>query len=167
VRLEEDKTNLLNYNSSSQGSGKRWFGDYFYQSRSKTYTFDFPELLPTALRAYAGSLPAGAMLSQSVRFQVSGSTFSKSIAGVDTDNNDGPFAANAIVTGSFLPSGSPLQVVVNYPEVGSSSEGWLDYIELNVRRKLTIERQRTGVQRRQNHQQASHTGSVFPMSAVV
>ncbi|MFN7833031.1 MAG: type IX secretion system sortase PorU [Bacteroidota bacterium] len=138
VRLEEEKTNLLNYNSSSQGSGKRWFGDYFYQSRSKTYTFDFPDIVTDSTARIRGEFAGRSNVSQSVRFQISGSTFSKSIAGVDTDNNDGPFAANAVVTGSFLPTGSPLQVVVNYPEVGSSSEGWLDYIELNVRRRLNM-----------------------------
>ncbi len=138
VRLEEEKTNLLNYNSSSQGSGKRWFGYYFYQSRTKTYTFDFPDIVTDSIARMRGEFAGRSNVSQSVRFQVSGSTFSKSIAGVDTDNNDGPFAANAVVTGSFLPAGSPLQVVVNYPEVGSSSEGWLDYIELNVRRKLAM-----------------------------
>ena len=30
ARFEEDKTNLLDFNTSSQGSGKRWFGDYYF-----------------------------------------------------------------------------------------------------------------------------------------
>ncbi|MBL7774821.1 MAG: hypothetical protein JNK89_02400, partial [Saprospiraceae bacterium] len=40
-RLEEEKVNLLNFFNSAQGSGKRWFGDYFFQTRERSYSFNF------------------------------------------------------------------------------------------------------------------------------
>lgn len=138
ARFEEDKTNLLNFNSSSQGSGKRWFGDYFYQSRTKTYSFDFPNVVPDSLARIRGEFAGRSDVGQTVRFDVSGKTISKSIGAVDTDNGDGPFASNAVVVGTFVPVASSFQVIVNYPEVNDQSEGWLDYIEINARRFLNM-----------------------------
>ncbi|MBL7825807.1 MAG: type IX secretion system sortase PorU [Saprospiraceae bacterium] len=138
ARLEEEKTNLLNFNSSSQGSGKRWFGDYFYQSRTKNYTFDFPNYVPDSLARLRAEFVGRSDVGQTVRFEAAGTTLSKSVGAVDVDNGDGPFASNATVVGNFKPNADQVQVTVSYPEVNDQSEGWLDYIELNVRRYLKM-----------------------------
>lgn len=137
ARIEDEKTNLLNFNSSSQGSGKRWFGDYFYQSREKTYEFNFPNIVTGASRI-RGEFVGRSDVSQTVRFEVAGTTINKSIAGITTSNGDGPFASTANLVGAFTPASDQIQVVVKYPDVSAQSEGWLDYIEVNVRRQLKM-----------------------------
>lgn len=138
ARIEDEKTNLLNFNSSTQGSGKRWFGDYFYQSRSKSYDFNFPNMVSGSTGRIKGEFVGRSDVSQSIRFEVSGTTLIKTIGSVDTDNGDGPFAANATLSGSFQPTGDKVTVNVVYPNVSDQSQGWLDYIEVNVRRQLKM-----------------------------
>ncbi|MEZ4927746.1 MAG: type IX secretion system sortase PorU [Saprospiraceae bacterium] len=137
-RIEDEKTNLLNFNSSSQGSGKRWFGDYFYQTRSRSYQFNFPNAVSGSTARIRGEFVGRSDVGQSVRFEVSGATISRNIPSVNTANGDAPFAANATLVGTFNPAADAITVEVNYPNVSAQSEGWLDYIEVNVRRKLVM-----------------------------
>jgi hypothetical protein len=137
-RLEEEKTNLLHFNASTQGSGKRWFGDYFYQSRQKTYSFDFPNVVAGSTARLRGEFAGRSAASQVVRFVADGTTFSKNIGVTNISNGDAPFAVNALLVGTFAPTSDQISVQVQYPEVSTQSEGWLDYIELNVRRRLTM-----------------------------
>lgn len=137
-RIEDEKNNLLHFNSSSQGSGKRWFGDYFYQARQQEYDFNFPNIVPGSLARVRSEFVGRSSVSQSVRLEVGGSTFSKTISGVSVSNNDASFASNAVLSGTIQPSADAFKAKVVYPEVGAQSEGWLDYIEINARRRLTM-----------------------------
>ena len=137
-RLEEEKNNLLNFNSSSQGSGKRWFGDYFYQARQQEYDFAFPNLVAGSTARVRSEFAGRSSVSQSVRLEIAGSTFSKTISGVSVSNNDASFASNALLSGNIQPTADAFKAKIVYPEVGAQSEGWLDYIEVNARRRLTM-----------------------------
>jgi hypothetical protein len=137
-RFEEEKNNLLNFNSSSQGSGKRWFGDYFYQARQQEYEFAFPNLVAGSTARVRSEFAGRSSVSQSVRLEIAGSIFSKTISGVTVSNNDAGFASNALLTGTIQPTADAFKAKIVYPEVGAQSEGWLDYIEINARRKLTM-----------------------------
>ncbi|MFN0174162.1 MAG: type IX secretion system sortase PorU [Saprospiraceae bacterium] len=137
-RVEEEKNNLLHFNSSSQGSGKRWFGDYFYQSRQQEYDFNFPNLVQGSTARVRSEFAGRSGVSQTVRLEVGGSTFSKTISSVAVSNNDAPYASNALLSGSIQPPTDAFKAKIVYPEVGAQSEGWLDYIEINARRHLTM-----------------------------
>lgn len=137
-RIEEEKNNLLNFNSSSQGSGKRWFGDYFYQARQQEYSFNFPNLVSGSTARVRSEFAGRSSVSQTVRLEVGSSTFSKTIAGVTVSNNDASYASNVLLNGSFQPTADVFKAKIVYPEVGAQSEGWLDYIEINARRKLSM-----------------------------
>lgn len=137
-RIEEEKNNLLHFNSSSQGSGKRWFGDYFYQAREQQYNFNFPNLVPGSTARVRAEFAGRSSVSQSVRLEVAGSTFSKTISGVSVSNNDASFASNAVLSGNILPATDAFTAKILYPTVSAQSEGWLDYIEINARRRLSM-----------------------------
>lgn len=137
-RFEEEKNNLLNFNSSSQGSGKRWFGDYFYQARTQEYSFNFANLVPGSTARVRSEFAGRSRVSQSVRLEIAGTTFSKSISGVDVSNNDANYASNVVLSGTIQPNSDALIAKIIYPEVGAQSEGWIDYIEINARRRLTM-----------------------------
>jgi len=137
-RIEEEKNNLLHFNSASQGSGKRWFGDYFYQARQQEYDFNFPNLVQGSTARVRSEFAGRSSVSQSVRLEIGSSTFSKAISAVNVTDNDAVFAANAVLTGIIQPNSDAFKAKVVYPEVGAQSEGWLDYIEINARRRLTM-----------------------------
>jgi len=137
-RIEEEKNNLLHFNSASQGSGKRWFGDYFYQAREQTYDFNFPNLVQGNAARVRSEFAGRSSVTQSVRLEIGSSIFSKAISAVSVSNNDASFAANAVFSGTIQPSSDAFKAKVVYPEVGSQSEGWLDYIEINARRRLSM-----------------------------
>jgi len=138
ARIEDEKTNLLHFNATSQGSGKRWFGDYFYQSRTKNYDFNFPNIVSGATSRIRGEFVGRSDVGQTVRFEVAGAVISRSISAVNTSYVDGAYASNGNLVGNFAPVSDQFQVVVKYPDVSAQSEGWLDYIEVNVRRKLKM-----------------------------
>jgi hypothetical protein len=137
-RLEDEKVNLLDFYVSAQGAGKRWFGDYFYQTRERTYNFEFPNVVAGSTARLRAEFAGRSRASSSVRVLVAGATLTKSIGSASVDNTEAPFAVNATVVGTFQPTESSFEVKVVYPEVSQQSEGWLDYIELNVRRQLRM-----------------------------
>ncbi len=137
-RVEEEKNNLLNFNSSSQGSGKRWFGDYFYQAREQQYDFNFPNLVAGSTARVRSEFAGRSGLSQLVQLEVAGSTFSKTIPNLNISYTDGSFASNVALGGNIQPGSDAFKAKITYPSVGAQSEGWLDYIEINARRRLTM-----------------------------
>lgn len=137
-RIEDEKYNLLNSNASTQGSGKRWFGDYFYQARQQTYSFNFDNLLPGSRARVRAEFAGRSGVSQTVSMNIGDTTFSRTITAVAISDNDGSFASNVALAGSFPLSSGNFTAKITYPEVSAQSEGWLDYIEVNVRRKLTM-----------------------------
>ncbi|MBK9336442.1 MAG: type IX secretion system sortase PorU [Lewinellaceae bacterium] len=137
-RLEDEKINLLNLFSSAQGSGKRWFGDYFFQTRERTYNFDFPNLVSGSSARLRVEFAGRSRISTALQIVAGSSTFSQTIFGVPVSNNEADFASNGLVRGAFQPVGDNVEVRVRYLPAAEPSEGWLDYIELNARRRLLM-----------------------------
>jgi len=138
-RMEDEKVNLLDYFALAQGSGKRWFGDYFLQTRQRDYTLNFPNLVSGAPARLRGEFAGRSGSSSTVRFSAGDGVFNRSINGVPVSNNEADYAANGAVSGSFIPNaGNSIVVNVDYLPSALTSEGWLDYIEVNARRQLSM-----------------------------
>jgi hypothetical protein len=137
-RIEDEKVNLLDFSTSATGSGKRWFGDYFYQTRERSYSFDIPNVVAGSSARIRAEFAARAGTSSLVRMTADGAIFNRTISGVTVSNNEASFAANGILVGNFTPDNDKIEVKIEYPNVSEQSEGWLDYIEINVRRRLTM-----------------------------
>ncbi len=137
-RIEDDKINLLDYSTSAQGSGKRWFGDYFYQTRQREYSLTFPNLVSGSDARVRADFAARCGSGTIVRLIADGATFSKNINAVTISNNDAAFAAGATMSGIFQPDGDQINLKIDFPNVAETSEGWLDYIEVNARRRLVM-----------------------------
>ncbi len=140
-RLEQEKVNLLDFFTSTQGSGKRFFGDYFYQTSAKDYSgeFDFGSGVVTSKQGRVRMEFVGrSENSQNINLTLDGTPFSKTISGVNVGNTEDSFASNALISGIFQPKGDKISVKLDYPLLGVQREGWLDYIEINVRRQLSM-----------------------------
>lgn len=137
-RLEEDKVNLLDDYVSGTGSGKKWFGDYFLQTRSREYSFDFPNIVPGSTARLRTEFAGRCTLATVVRLTADGTVLTRNINGVKVSDNESTYASLGVFQSSFQPDGDQVNVKIEYPEVSQQSEGWLDYIEVNVRRRLTM-----------------------------
>jgi hypothetical protein len=137
---EDDKVNLLDFSSSTQGAGKRFFGDYFYQSREKDYSeeFIFKDLISGSPARFKAEFAGRSSSNTNLTFKVESAQFSKNIPSASVSNNESAFANNVAVTGTFQPNSDNLKVKLEYPFSSSTSEGWLDYIEINVRKKINL-----------------------------
>ncbi len=137
-RKEDELVNLLDFNASAQGSGKRWFGDYFFQTREKDYSFDFPNVVEGSTGRIRAEFAGRSAVSTTVVLTTAGTTLTRTINSVAVSNNESSYAANAVLAGSFQPASATVKITLKYPQTGSTSEGWLDYIEVNVRRRLAM-----------------------------
>jgi hypothetical protein len=138
ARIEEENYNLLAWSPVHQGSGKVWYGDIFEQTRVRNYELSFPNIVqePTPIRMeFAGRCDGTATL---VNLTADGSAFSGSMNGTDNDNNNASIASHIAVTGTFLPNDDKVELKVDYPNVGKTSQGWLQYIEVDARRALRM-----------------------------
>ena len=136
IWFEEDKRNLLDYSSTAQGSGRRWFGDLFKNGISIDYTAKFPfkNIVSTA-PAKAKMVFAGrANTATVVKLSAGDKVFSGTISQVNVSNNEDLFASDRLVEGSFTATDG-FKVAVDYPQVGDN-EGFLDYIAIQLRRNL-------------------------------
>ncbi len=139
----EDQTNLLYAFQSAQGSGRQWFGDIFSAIRDRSYNnvFSFPNIISDESNKVKIKIAFAARnsLSSSYTAKVNGQSFTKNIPNVSTGNVEAPYARIGIIEEDFVATSSNLDVNITYPIVGNGTNtGWLDYIEINARRQLTL-----------------------------
>lgn len=144
LHQEDDRYNLLdiNKNGNTQGSGKQWFGDYFGDaSKQRNYVFsDFSNLVASEPVKMNVRLAGSSAAQTKFKVVAGAQTFEQTInqsSPTDADNN---FATAGSISGSFTPTGDNIGVQITYPSnsVSTSTEGWLDYIELNARCNLLM-----------------------------
>ena len=137
-RIEDEEVNLLDFFTSAQGSGKRWFGDYFLQTRDRSYSMTFPNIVPGSTGRVRMEFAGRSGTTTNIRLNVDGTQFSRNISSVLVSNNESNFASSGVITGQFQTNDDQIDMLVEYPQVSQQSEGWLDYIEVNVRRRLSM-----------------------------
>ena len=136
--LEDERVNLLDFFQSAQGSGKQWFGDYFYQIRSKEYKFNFPNIVSGSTGRVRAEFAGRCGISTSVRLNIADLNLSRTVSNVSVSDNEASFASESVFQGNFQPASDDIVARINYPEVSQQSEGWLDYIGINARRRLAM-----------------------------
>lgn len=144
----EDQRNLLHeWTRLKQGSGQYWYNNWLKVAR----TVELPALFDSkhidfqsdALLRVTMALRAG----QNSSFQVSyqGQTYTSPQASRVTAltgyrDTEVAFAhRTTLQTPISLQPNSPLSFTVHYPQAGEGSEGWLDFVHLQVRKSLQIQ----------------------------
>jgi hypothetical protein len=138
ARLEDDRENLLDWSTAHQGSGKRFYGDRFEQTRTKDYTLGFPNIVTTKPATITGSFASRHSTGSSVRITADTKPFSASLGSVTLDDNNSPVASEGSINGTFTPDDNTVQLKVEHLASGAA-RGWLDFIEVNARRRLTMD----------------------------
>lgn len=135
---EVDKVNLLK-------SGDDWLGEVFDIQDEYTFSFSFANAVSNSNAWVNCRVATASRVSSNYTVTVPGKSFT-----IDARSASGGygqrFAWGDGGETSFNPNGNTVSVTVKYnkPASLSSAKGWLDYIELNVRRRLVL----TGTQLR-------------------
>lgn len=128
--IEDETYNLIN-------SGRRWFGDKYEFVKDYSYNFQFDNIVAGS-SIYINSVFA-ARSSSSSRFTINtlGENKYVSISAIPTGSYPS-YAVGGDIDWSFTPATTPssIPIDVNYNQPLSGSVGWLDYIEINVERKI-------------------------------
>ena len=151
ARFEEDRVNLLyqwgQETSKSQGSGQNWYGERFKNQTSVSYDglFDFPGLIRSENVDVKARMALRSLSATSFNLVVNGSNLASGRASsVNTlsgrGDNEISYAHHAILDEKVSINDEKIDITVNYNAAGSNngSEGWLDYIQVNVKRQLRL-----------------------------
>lgn len=141
-RVEDELYNLLDGASGTQGSGNRWFGDRLSSSLSSiSYTsrFDLTDLVPGEPVRVSGGFASRSDVSNTFSVKLGPSTFKSNTMGkTNLGEVDATYATLGNIQEMYQPSGDQFSVQVTYSALGSGAAGWVDYLELQMRRKLLL-----------------------------
>jgi hypothetical protein len=127
---KNEKINLIH-------SGKQWFSDKFINGTNKDYSFQLTDVENSSdvfirVNAAARSSSNSEMPVKANQTNLGKINFNQ----VNTADNAGLFADGRSERFTFSAPTENLELKVQYFGSGSSPEAWLDYIEINYRRKL-------------------------------
>jgi hypothetical protein len=135
---EKDLENLLDVDPNNEGSGKNWYGIELSNSREydfgSEFIFDNIELTKQGKFnfAFAGRSPTNIIVSAIVEDKKT----NVNIPPVSLNSSISPYANDVSGTGTFTPVSDLVKAKVSYPSIGTVSEGWLDYFQIAVWKKL-------------------------------
>lgn len=162
ARHEIDKVNLLHEWNLSQGSGQQWFGDHFKVVRAYDYDrlFTFPNLVTEIPAKIETRMALRATERGYFRLEVAGQSLQSELSGRVSKLTDNliDYARSTKLEGAARLTGDNVSLRVSYPNPGGSgdgSEGWLDYIQFNVRRRLIMSGNQLGFRNIESRSYAS------------
>ncbi len=171
ARFEEDEANLLHrWELTRQGSGKTWYGDQLRNAREREYRglFTFPNPVAGAPARIVARMVLRAGVPSRFNLVIGGRTLVSSQALrvdplIGARANEVDYAHPALINDVITLPAPEVDLSLRYPYPsgpGDGSEAWLDYIELNVRRQLTL----TGNQMTfRDLQSLSHPSTTFQL----
>ncbi|MFN3343075.1 MAG: type IX secretion system sortase PorU [Flavobacteriales bacterium] len=130
--LEQDKINFIK-------SGREWYGDLFDFTTEYTYNFAFPNIDVSQSVRVKTDLAARTPGSGASNFLITSPGTTGNVTVVIPGVGTGAYTAaanpgNGIMT--FMPSSSNVSVKVKFNKATSTSQGWLNYIQVQARRNL-------------------------------
>jgi Peptidase family C25/FlgD Ig-like domain len=139
-RIENDKYNLLYENPSTQGSGQQWFSDIFNPKRDRNYEVPVNDVIAGSTVKIKAIFAARSGSNSKFNLSINGQNFSSnSIENVNLTDSERVYAQTGIINTEFTASNADLNITVDYPSIGDGTNtGWLDYIQLNLRRPLSL-----------------------------
>ena len=122
---ESEEVNLIK-------SGRKWYGDSFGFTDDRSFTFSFPNCeAPIILKSvFATSVPSP----YSSVYSINGNGSSVNI---NAQGTIGDYTFASITSSQHeFPATNNLNLSIQFSSSYSGAEGWIDYLELNTRRKL-------------------------------
>ncbi len=118
-------------------SGRIWFGEIFDIITSYNFNFSFSNIVTPSIVYAKIDLAARCDNTTYFNWTIGSSASTFTVAGVTTTNIDGVYYAENSDTLSFLSSSGSIPLTIS-KTTPSPSIGWLNFIELNARRNLSM-----------------------------
>ena len=131
VLHEKDEFNLIK-------SGRQWFGDLFDKQTSYNFNFSFPGLVAGSDVNLRSRVIARSTENSSFTYLVAGNTWSVPMDRISLIPNN-PYATASSTERTLAAEGSSVDVNISYSKPQFSAAGWLDYLEINVRRSIIFQ----------------------------
>lgn len=131
---EMDEYNTIN-------SGREWLGDKMSSSKpSFNFSFNFPNLLTSEPVKYRSMVAATSRFGSNIEFAVNGANIFNHFTSGISDGAYKPGFMPSNQNGTFIATGPSLNFSYSFsnPDQGSSSVGYLDKLEINAQRALTM-----------------------------
>ncbi|MEI6853448.1 MAG: type IX secretion system sortase PorU, partial [Bacteroidota bacterium] len=125
---ELDSVNLIK-------SGKQWLGEVFDDITPKSFSFVLPDLSDTAMLTARINLMARCMQESAFQVNLNGFSIADTLLPVDGNVNS-EYSKSSTLQFDVLPSSDSIKIEISYNKPEVSSQGWLNYIELQGVRKL-------------------------------
>jgi hypothetical protein len=134
---ESDRTNLLAQYDHTEGTGQDWYGESFFSTKEQDFSgyFDFSDQLVDREVQFFVRFAARHGSQSVLGLEINENRYTQIINGVSIQSPEATYARNGIIEGSFVP-GKPIDRVV---VTTNAYQGWLDRIEINVRKPLVLE----------------------------
>ena len=127
---EEDLENFIK-------SGAQWYGEKFDLTNSYSFNFSFPNLVQS-IPVYVKTAVAARSFSSSNFTIKKNSTILQSISVAQVDPHYTADYAKLSSNSITFTGNANMEISISYNQPQNTSVGWLDYLELNVRRELRM-----------------------------
>ncbi len=143
VRHEKEVYNLLHDWPYGQGSGRQFFSDYYKVKTEDDFSTQLlaPNLVPNEPVKLTAVFAARIAQGNTANFSITanGKTMTSGAFGRTNGGTTDTFASLATISDEFTPTSGNLSVQLKFNRPDNTfNEGWLDYIELNLRRQLLM-----------------------------
>ncbi|MDT8412118.1 MAG: type IX secretion system sortase PorU [Vicingaceae bacterium] len=128
---EKDLINLIK-------SGQEWYGEIFDIRTNYNFNFNAPNLTLSSPIHVAVSVAARSNNVSTFTVNTNSNSFNISCNGVDINSYTTAFASTGSNTTSFFSTNNIINIGITYNRPNSLSTGWLNKIELNYRRNLSM-----------------------------
>ncbi|MEI7801794.1 MAG: type IX secretion system sortase PorU [Bacteroidota bacterium] len=131
---EADTANVL-------ASGRDWLGESFKYILSQNFNFSFPNhLVETSadMNAAVASHTVTGQGSRDFLFTLNGNSLGNINVPETCSDYTCPVAVGATQSFSFIPNSDQININITYSSNADDANGWLNYLELNVKRNLIL-----------------------------
>ncbi len=128
---EIEKVNLA-------GSGRIWYGELFDFNSTYSFDFDFPNTVTTEMAYFKGDFASVAETPSQFEITINGNEEAKLIMPTISPTSAYQVGRDKSTSFDFKIYGDQVNVQLNYIRTSNSSAGYLNYFDLNVKRRLKM-----------------------------
>ncbi len=136
---ETDAINLVDVDNGTAGGGREFYGEVFSSNLSQNFDFTFPGITSSSTyNRLKVAVAAASSAASSFTVSINGSrTGTVSVNRLTSSTYTKAMTGTATL--SFIPTSDNLSVNLTYNQTTSSGKGYLNYIEINAERALSMD----------------------------
>ncbi|MEC7646141.1 MAG: type IX secretion system sortase PorU [Bacteroidota bacterium] len=119
-------------------SGSKWFGERFSYNSKQSFAFSFPNLIQSEYVDIKVAVAARSFQVSNFKIDVNSSFLTNFSVPLVSSSYAQEYAKETSVATQYLSNSSNLLIDIEYSSPDNGAEAWLNYIEVNARRKLKL-----------------------------